>query len=169
MKRTKPLRHTPIRRRWEGPTTAEREPRPMAKLERAPNYGPAELSAAPKAEPQRNARLLAMANGKPCLLIVPGRCNYRTDTTVAAHSNWSEHGKASARKAEDHWSAWACFACHSWLDAGAAPAEQRRAIFMDGMGRQIAMWRLIAADPAQSEADRRAARWALERHEGGTT
>jgi hypothetical protein len=39
-------------------------------------------------------------------------------TTVAAHSNWGEHGKGKAIKAEDSYSVWACWRCHQMLDQG---------------------------------------------------
>lgn len=75
--------------------------------------------AAPKPEVHRNAALLEMARGRPCLLQFPDVCrNPDTETTVAAHSNWSDHGKAGARKADEPFSVWSCYACHSLLDQG---------------------------------------------------
>ena len=53
----------------------------------------------PKKPRQRNPTLLNMAKGEPCLLRVPGVCNGDSDTTVAAHSNQSAHGKGKAMKA----------------------------------------------------------------------
>jgi hypothetical protein len=117
----------------------------------------------PKAAPRRNARLLAMARLMPCLLLVPGCCNHRQDTTVACHSNLSIHGKAGARKADDCWTVYGCAACHAWLDAGPAPAEHKAALFMEAHARQVAVWTAIANDPANwCEADRRSACWALD-------
>ncbi len=75
----------------------------------------------PKEPRQRNPTLLNMAKGEPCLLRVPGVCNGDSDTTVAAHSNQSAHGKGKAMKAHDWASVWACSACHMWLDIGVSP------------------------------------------------
>lgn len=49
----------------------------------------------PKEPRQRNPHLLKMAQGEPCLLRIPGVCNGDSDTTVAAHSNQSAHGKGN--------------------------------------------------------------------------
>lgn len=125
-------------------------------------YAGETAAAAPKTEARRNPALLAMARGRPCLLMVPAACGHRVDTVVAAHSNLPEHGKAMSRKADDCYSAWACFACHTWLDTGKAPASQRAAAFMTAHARQVLAWRLVAMDPAEPERFRRAARWALE-------
>ncbi|MEO8021088.1 nuclease domain-containing protein [Polaromonas sp.] len=117
----------------------------------------------PKTIQHRNPHLLAMARDKPCLLLVPGCCNHRTDTTVACHSNWQEHGgKGGARKADDHYSAWGCAACHTWLDTGKAPKAQKQAIFLAGHLRQVLAWRQITANPATPARDRKAALWALD-------
>lgn len=113
---------------------------------------------------QRNRALLDLARDMQCLLRVPGVCNGRTDTTVACHSNWAEHGKGGARKADDHWSCWGCSECHRWLDQGPAPEGEKRAIFDAGMRRQVIEWSLIAADLARAARDRAAAGWALLRH-----
>ena len=54
------------------------------------------------------------ARGKHCTVRVPGVCNNRPETTVLAHLNgWGMGGK--------HYSihgAYACSACHTWLDSG---------------------------------------------------
>jgi hypothetical protein len=167
MLRRSPMKRTPFKSRRivkaEGPNM-DREPRAMARLPVVPNYGGGTTGPAPKTAPQRNRRLLDLAAQKPCLLLVPGCCNHRIDTTVAAHSNWGEHGKAGARKADDHWSCWACSACHRWLDQGGALEAIKRIAFDSGMRRQIEAWKQLAADPSTGDADRRAARWALERH-----
>jgi hypothetical protein len=165
MKRS-PMRRTPFRSRIvkkDGPVV-EREPRPMARSERSGVYSGSTTGPAPKTVAHRNRRLLDLAENKPCLLLVPGLCNHRLDTTVAAHSNWRDHGKAGARKADDQWSCWSCAACHSWLDQGGALEVIKRIAFESGMRRQIEAWKQLAADPCTGEADRRALRWALERH-----
>jgi hypothetical protein len=117
--------------------------------------------ARPKTIQHRNRRLLDLARGQPCLLRVPGVCRGGLDTTVAAHSNLSIHGKAGARKADDHYSAWACAACHYWLDQGPAPRAQKQAVFMAGHLQQVMAWRFIAADIGIPISGRKAALWAL--------
>lgn len=124
-------------------------------------------AAAPKSTAYRNPTLLEMADRRPCLLLVPGVCNHRTDTTTAAHSNLGIHGKAKNRKADDCYSAWGCFACHRWLDQpighDGPSREQKAAVFMEAHLRQVLAWRQIAADPTEPERFRRAASRALER------
>lgn len=116
----------------------------------------------PKSKPYRDPALLAMAEGRPCLLLVPGICSHRVDTVVAAHSNLSVHGKSGARKADDIFSVAACHACHAWLDQGPATAKQKEAAFMAGHALQVLAWRNIAAASDEPERFRRAARRALE-------
>ena len=117
-------------------------------------------AAAPKSEPYRSPALLEMARGRPCLLLVPGVCSRRTDTTVACHQNM---GKGMATKQSDEKSVWGCVACHTWYDQGPAPREQKRAVFMASHSLQVFAWREVATDPAEPERFRRAARAALER------
>lgn len=139
-------------------------PGPLVPLERAGVYTGSTTGPLVKTRAQRNRRLLNLAAGKPCLLLVPGQCNHRLDTTVACHSNLAIHGKGERRKADDHWSCWGCAACHWWLDFAGVPVERKTPVFMAGMGLQLIAWREIEADTTQSQADRRAVRWALERH-----
>jgi hypothetical protein len=117
----------------------------------------------PKEPRQRNPYLLKMAQGEPCLLRVPGVCNGDSDTTVAAHSNQSAHGKGKAMKAHDWASVWACSACRCWLDVSVATRAEKELTFSLGLNRQIKAWEDIAGDEKQPERDRRAAAWALER------
>ena len=125
-------------------------------------YSGGTSGAEPKTEPYRDPTLLEMAKDQPCLLIVPAVCNHRMDTTVAAHSNLSIHGKAGARKADDCYVVDACHACHYWLDFGKASAAQKAAMFQLGHSRQVLAWRLRAMDPKEPERFRKAARRALE-------
>ncbi|WP_225784677.1 nuclease domain-containing protein [Xenophilus sp. Marseille-Q4582] len=122
------------------------------------------VHAIPKTEPQRNRALLDLARGAPCLLRIPRVCNDDRETTVAAHSNLGQHGKAGARKADDQYSVFACARCHSWLDGSySATLEQKREAFLMGHARQVHAWRKVAADAGRPERDRAAARWALDR------
>lgn len=124
------------------------------------NYGGTTSGPAPKSESHRDLTLLQMAHGRPCLLLVPGVCNHRQDTTVACHENQS---KGMAIKASDERSAWGCFACHIWYDTGRAPRTLKRETFMAAHLRQVLAWRVIATDPAEPERYRAAAKRALER------
>lgn len=167
VKRGAPLKRTPFRRRQrvEGPAVVP-EPKPwtvptvlpIARGTYAGSTGPA----VPKPVEHRCPALLEMARNRPCLLLVPGICNHRVDTTVAAHSNLSIHGKAGARKADDHYSVWGCAACHYWLDFSKALASQKEQAFMVAHARQVLAWRLVALDAAEPPRFRRAARWALQ-------
>jgi hypothetical protein len=165
LKRSKPLRQ----RRREG-ADVERSDKPWAAALSAVtvkplargSYAGSTSGPASKTEAYRDPVLLEMARGRPCLLMVPGLCCHRTDTTVAAHSNSQEHGKGMGRKADDCYSAWACVSCHVWLDQGKADAARRERAFMEGHARQVLAWRLIALDEKEPERFRRAARRALK-------
>lgn len=111
---------------------------------------------APKTKPWRNRALLDGARDQPCLLQVRGICQGGTDTTVAAHSNLSIHGKAGARKADDCYSVWGCAACHRFLDQGYGTAEEKESAFMAGHARQVLEWRRRATDPSEPLRLRRA-------------
>ena len=157
-----------LKKRQPADREAEKEARRAALLTGARGlhrgtYAGGVVASAPKPVPWRCPTLLDMARDRPCLMLVPGICNHRTDTTVAAHSNWGEHGKAKGRKADDCYSAWCCAACHTWLDQGGAPAGQKRAAFMAAHARQVLAWRQIATDPTEPARYRRAALAALER------
>ena len=149
-------------RRKEGPTAAkEPHPRALATVKplRRGTYGGSTTGPAPKTEAYRDPVLLEMARGRACLLLVT--FSHPTDTTVAAHSNLGIHGKAGARKADDCYSVWACFSCHSWLDQGDAAAVLKEGSFMGAHSRQVLAWRQIAQDPTEPERYRAAARRAL--------
>lgn len=114
----------------------------------------------PKTEAHRNPALLDMARGRRCLILFP-YLNHDPETVVACHSNLGEHGKAGARKADDEYSVWGCFACHRMIDQGHLNEDERRSTFMAAHGRQVQEWTRIAADPTEPARFRRAAQWAL--------
>lgn len=127
------------------------------------SYAGTTAAPAPKSAPYRDRALLDMAQGRRCLLCVPGICCAARDTTVAAHSNMAIHGKAGARKADDCYSVWACHACHGWLDQGPAPADAKDLAFTLAHLDQVLAWRLAASDTAEPLRFRRAAQRALDR------
>jgi hypothetical protein len=130
--------------------------------------GPAALVAAPKPVEHRNPRLLALADnrrdmGRRCLLCVLGVCEGPFAPVVACHSNFNVHAKGGARKADDHYSAWGCAACHRWLDQGPAEYAVKAYRFEVAHAEQAVAWGLIAMNPREQAADRAAAQWALDR------
>ena len=164
------MRRTPMKRtafaRKAPPARAPRErvtSTPAPATRRGSYASSPVVVAMPKPIEHRRPRLLALAEGMPCLLRVPGVCVGDPLTTVACHSNWSEHGKAGARKADDHYTVWGCHACHVWLDQlGSATYEEKRATWFAAHALQVVAWRAIEVDPARAKADRAAVRWALE-------
>lgn len=152
---------------FKRPERPEKAPKTLQKLVRQGVTGPMKLTAIPKTEAKRNPHLLAMAKGKPCLMQVPGVCNNNPETTVAAHSNSKEHGKAGARKADDCYSVWACHACHSWLDQGKGAQDRAMSdpCWTMAFLRQMIEWGKIT--DSGSKKDKAAAEWALEQvHQG---
>lgn len=159
------MKRTPFKaKRQERTTRPERAPvalvPPLAW--RQPTLVDGRVRSVVKTVANRSSRLLGLARGMSCLLQVPGHCRHDHDTTVAAHSNWPEHGKAGARKADDCFSVWACHRCHSWLDQGMADGQYKRLVFDVGHRRQTEEWARLAADPSLPEPDRAACRWALD-------
>lgn len=132
----------------------------METVGRLASMGPASTTAAPKTEAHRNRALLDMAEGRECLLRVPGICC--NGHTVACHSNSSSHGKAGARKADDMYSVWGCVTCHRWLDQGPAPALRKVTAFMAAHLLQVDGWRRIAYDHSEPVRLQKAAQWALD-------
>jgi hypothetical protein len=158
-------RKTPIRpKRHEPAVERERHPMALKPVERAGVYAKCggEVVSVPKSEPKRNPALLAMANGRECLLCPAGQCQCTPGSVVACHSNLSIHGKAGARKADDCYSVWGGDVAHRWLDQGGATFLQKEAAFMAAHLRQVLEWRRIAADPSEPARFRKAALWALE-------
>lgn len=126
---------------------------------RASVYG-GSTTPAPKDEPYRDDVLLLMAKDRPCLFLIPGICNHRLDTTVAAHEN---QGKGMGIKAPDNRSVWGCAACHiGWYDQGSAPREHKREAFAEAFQRQMRAWRQVAMDAGEPARFRRAAQRALD-------
>jgi hypothetical protein len=168
MKRSTPLRRTGFKR--QAPPAAARAPlmrqQPVSgRIVRMAAINDAEFrGGAPKTEPQRNPALLAMARGQRCLLQVPGVCQPDPTTTVACHSNQSVHGKAGARKADDHWHVHGCAACHRWLDQGPAPATEKIERFAAAHRWMVSIWQdIVAGMRSGTPREKAAARWALER------
>jgi len=112
----------------------------------------------------RDANLLKLAKGEMCLLQVADDClGDEGSTTVAAHSNLMAHGKGRGLKAEDCYTVWSCYKCHSNFDQGGVyTREEKSDLFYDAMLRQVAEWQKIATNPAVRPWKAEAARNALE-------
>lgn len=69
-------------------------------------------------------RYTRSARGQPCQVRVPGICTPapENNTTVLAHIN----GFRAGRKALNIHAAYACHACHTWLDYGWAQSDATR-------------------------------------------
>ena len=82
----------------------------------------------------RNRKLLDLARGQPCIV-----CGADDGTTVAAHSNWSAHGKGKSIKAHDCFIA---FRCHMELDEGKQSRDDKVAMFRSAMdATMLHLWR----------------------------
>lgn len=79
-------------------------------------------TARPKASKPKQTAIRKSAHGQQCQVRVPGVCNHKPETTVLAHMN----GAGMGAKAGDHEAAYACSACHEWLDGGYAQQGHSR-------------------------------------------
>ena len=62
----------------------------------------------------KTSKIRQSAKGEDCLVRAPGICNGNPETVVLAHIN----GGGMGRKNPDWQAAYACSACHEWLDGG---------------------------------------------------
>lgn len=139
------------------PVTRSKRPGVMARVIEA-------IKPQPKTVELRNPTLLQLARGMPCQLRILNVCNNDRATVVSCHSNWSDHGKAGARKADDCYTVWGCAACHRWLDQGNASGRLKRDVFMFALKYRMRMaWKQIASDDVHwNDRERAAAQWALD-------
>lgn len=171
MKRSAPLRRSEFKRKAKPPPArvvpARAAIKPIAPAQRPrATLTPvaAVVRAIPKNPRQKNARLLDLARGRPCLLRWrPGCAGAEGSTTVACHANGHASGKGLGYKAHDWRSVWGCYVCHTEFDQGGHPAEVLQPVFDAAWLLQISEWEKIALAPATKPADAKAARWALER------
>ena len=167
------MRRTPMKRSAWPSTSAVERVKPVAQpLARPVRYAePANdpVLELPKPQALRNPFLLKMSRGQSCLLRVPDVCNGDRETTVAAHSNLGIHGKAKGRKADDHRHVHGCFACHTWLDQGPAPAEEKAARFKQAYAWMVAIWLdIVHRRQDATPKERAAAQWALDQLKNAT-
>ena len=111
----------------------------------------------------RDADLLKLAQGQPCLLNVHPYCDGDLgESTVACHSNQLIDGKGKGLKADDCMSVWGCYRCHTWLDQGDKSKKEKAKIFDDAWYRQVQEWNKLADSPTIKPWRREAARKVLE-------
>ena len=72
------------------------------------------------------------AQGKPCMIRVPGICNGNPETTVLAHFRLSGVS-GMGKKAPDLLGAWACSDCHKYVDTRRNDRDSR--MFLEGIIR----------------------------------
>lgn len=135
MKRTPLQRRTPLRSKpRQHQPAVEREPKPMARvatLHRG-TYAGSTTAAAPKRTYVRSPALLAAVRQLPCMH------TGKVGETEPAHSNWPQHGKAGAIKADDNRVAALCRDVHRELDQGKNwTAEQRQALWWEAHKRTV--------------------------------
>jgi hypothetical protein len=112
------MKRTPFKRPERAPRTAPR----MTAITRTAAYAtPAVMTARPKREYVRSEKLREAYRLIPCQ-----HCDTDDGTVCCAHSNWAEHGKGKAIKADDNRAASLCSTCHAWLDQGAADGAAKR-------------------------------------------
>jgi hypothetical protein len=110
----------------------------------------------------RDVHLLNLARGQRCLLNCHPQCmDDEGSTTVAAHSNWGEHGKGKSIKAEDSYSVWACWRCHQLLDQGMTEIGKKE-VWLEGYERQKKEWQKLADNPTIKPWRRETARRVLD-------
>ena len=112
LKRKKPLERTAFAPKQGGSSLLRTTPLKRSPLKRK----------ARKKRAWHDKRMRDACRGQICYLRVPGVCPYRDpeETIVPCHSNFSEHGKGGARKADDKFTVPGCFWCHAWLDTSGA-------------------------------------------------
>jgi hypothetical protein len=70
------------------------------------------------------SKYLEACRGERCYLRTPG-CVGGGETVVPCHSNQSKHGKGMGIKADHRYTVPGCWVCHSRLDQGIFPREQK--------------------------------------------
>jgi ferredoxin len=79
--------------------------------------------------------LREQARGRDCQIRLPGVCNWRPETTVLAHYRLAGLS-GMGMKSPDLCGAWACSACHAYVDTHRDDATARA--FLEGVLRTIA-------------------------------
>jgi hypothetical protein len=100
--------------------------------------------------------LRKLARGKACMIRAPGVCNANPETTVLAH--YRIIGLSGiGMKSPDWCGAWACFACHDFVDGRSHPAahaSDRREAHLMGVIRTLGELDRMGVLHFMSEAER---------------
>ena len=105
-----------------------------------------QLASKPPSQKQPNARmpkLRAAARGAECMMQIPGVCNHDTTTTVLAHSNGGDAGRATGYKGHDWLAVHACSDCHDFYDGRSSHRDHaitRREYFNEAWPKQVRWW-----------------------------
>lgn len=86
-----------------------------------------------------------------------------TSTTVLAHLNTGRHGKGMGLKAHDAAGVYACYACHTWIDQGPAPWDEKQQAWVGALKRQRILLQSIIDSPTALPKDKEVAEQALAR------
>lgn len=122
MKRTAPMKRSGFARWTPKPAKQmDYQPRPRAPALRT-HDDKARMTVAMPKQPSVRSKPLREA----CRVLACQHCGANDGTVVAAHSNWSVHGKAKARKADDTRVASLCCVCHSAIDQGSHLSRAER-------------------------------------------
>lgn len=87
----------------------------------------------------KGTKLRKSAKGQDCMVNIWGVCNNRPETVVLAHLN----GGGGGMKHHDMFGAFACSACHEWLDGGyvrSTDRKERDAIHAEAIHRTQQWW-----------------------------
>lgn len=91
---------------------------------------------------RKQTKLTKAARGRDCQIRVPGVCNGNPETTVLAHYRLAGTCGVGL-KPNDLQGAWACSACHDWVDGRSrgklADPDQARLFHAEGVMRTQAI------------------------------
>lgn len=107
-------RKAPLRSKTQMKTKSPLKAKTQMKRGVMQSTGKVQKTSTLKSKRPKTSKIRQSAKGQPCLVRVPGVCNGNSETTVLAHLN----GGGVGDKAGDHEAAYACSACHEWLDGG---------------------------------------------------
>lgn len=89
----------------------------------------------------RSSRIRSSARGESCTLQVAGVCNGNSETVIYAHFRWLGGCGVGIKPTDLGQGAYACSACHDWLDGrmphGESYLSDRNFYAMRGMVRTL--------------------------------
>lgn len=173
MKRSKPLKRVPFRRKEP---TYSKEPHPLMELEgdaalsaaafpriqslRKSTYSGTTTGAVPKTPATRSQALRDLAEGEHCSVCEGLYCD--PATTVWAHTNAIADGKGMGHKSSDHLGFFAGHYCHARIDQGGVPEAEAKRLVAQAQDRTRQRLAEIAGNPLAKPWRVKAAQWALD-------